>query len=173
MKQINTVEDLIRWATIVNQGLTIQKKCDMQDVYAHSGYNELLEMFMQCNNRKLVLCSVYNTMGYDEVERLLKHFAKQKGMEVADKEINERLNNISKREVELFQKEQTFKECHKSYWKRMKQLKDRNQLLENHNIKLMQKEEKARKQIQELNLELKTFKEKAEKYDTLKQLLSI
>jgi len=174
MNKIENIEQLIAWAGFINKGfLTLENKCELQDIYAHSGYNELAEMFMQCKDRKLVLCSVYNTMGYDEVERLLKHFAKQKGKEIVNREMETQLETLDKREIELLKKEQAFKDCRKSYWKRI------NKLQTKLTITLRENEGKEMaiqclfKEIAEYKKRLKKYQEKAEKFDTIKNSLAI
>lgn len=174
INKIENIEQLIAWAGFINRGfLTPGNKCELQDIYAHSGYNELAEMFMECKDRKLVLCSVYNTMGYDEVERLLKYFAKQKGEEIVNREMEARLESLNKREIELLQKEQTFKDCRKSYWKRINKLQTK--------LDKTLKDNKEGERIItnlthdniDLRRKLKEYQEKAEKFDTIKNSLAI
>jgi hypothetical protein len=86
MRTIGTEQDFLRWAQEINSGVTIARKCDMQDIYAHTPQNTITSLFLASNDRKLLLCSIYNTMAYDEVERLLKELARQKTNELLREE---------------------------------------------------------------------------------------
>lgn len=112
-------------------------------------------------------------MGYDEVERLLKHFAKQKGKEIVNREMETQLETLDKREIELLKKEQAFKDCRKSYWKRINKLETKlNRILRENEGKEMALQLQF-KEISDLRKKLKLYQEKADKFDTIKNSLTI
>lgn len=79
MKTITTKEDLLQWAKEVNFGVSLPRKCDLQDVYAHSKQSDIDRLLIECEaDRKLIICSVYNCMAFGEVERLLNVLARHK-----------------------------------------------------------------------------------------------
>jgi hypothetical protein len=79
MRTIKSKEDLVQWAREVNP--------DYQDYYMHSDLKAIDKWFIETNgDRKLILCSVFNTMSYDEVERLLLVWAKNKAQAIIDEE---------------------------------------------------------------------------------------
>ena len=87
MRTIKSTEELVQWAKEVNQGLTTKQKPDYQDYYAHSAVKDIEKWFIETNgDRKLILCSVYNTMAYEEVERLMLAWAKHKAQAIIDQE---------------------------------------------------------------------------------------
>jgi len=87
MKSIQSKDDFLAWAREINQGVSLSRKCDLQDVYAHSKVADIDKFFIECNgDRKLIICSVNNCMAFEEVERLLTVLAKHKVNEMVREE---------------------------------------------------------------------------------------
>lgn len=111
MKRIETKEDMLQWAREANSGVTIQRKCDLQDVYAHSAVADLDAAFIAAEGeRKLIICAVNNTMAFEEVERLLVVLAKHKAAaerEALYAEVDAYTAEVTKREVHLANLENT------------------------------------------------------------------
>lgn len=172
MNRIETKEELIAWATAVNQGLTLKEKCDYQDIWAHSNPETIKRLFLDCNGeRSLIVHSVFNTMSYDAVEDLLKTWAVAKANKVVEEEIERHYKDINKRDGEVFKRELSLKDCLKGYWKRMSDIKTKVNALTRRNNYLTQANEELRKELSQLRHANFTLADKAEKYDAIKAAL--
>jgi hypothetical protein len=174
MKRIETAADMMKWAKAINNNpMSTKDKCDFQDIWAHSQRDTLNKLFMEVNgDRKLVLCGVYNTMSYDEVEILLLHYAQTKGRKIVDDAIEYEMNDVNKLRGELFKKENSLRDCIKGYWKRMRALRLENIELKRREAYRLIENDKYRDQLRELRREMSELREKAEKYDTIKRAIA-
>jgi septal ring factor EnvC (AmiA/AmiB activator) len=175
LKKIETKEELLTWAKFINNNpVIIKQKCDLQDIWAHSNQQTLNDLFMDGSSetRKLVLFGVYKTMSYDEVERLLLYFAKARGMEIVNREITAQQKELDESRTALWKREQIFKECKKSYFKRMRDLKAENERLKRNSTTHTAAVENYRERLRAQQNELNECRTKAAKYDTLKQALT-
>ena len=179
MKTIETKEQLIQWAQEINRGLTTKQKCDYQDIFAHSAMDDIKRFFIESNGeRNIILCSIFNTMAYDTVEMLLKHWAKVKAQNILDKEMEyvnaesiNKLKILAVKENELTIGINTFEACKKPIYKRLasmtrelKVLRDKAEVTFENNCELT-------KENRDLRHALKAAQEKGFKYDTIKALL--
>ena len=175
MKRIESKEDMLKWATAVNQGLWNMDtyRCDFQDIYAHSQQKDLEHFFCELNgNRPLVACSVNNVMGWDGLEQLVRALSAHKANKIINEEMDRwekdfaiRTQNIQKRELSL-------KECLKGYWKRISALRRDNLHLHFHNANLQKTNDRLLQDRREALAKVQELREKANKYDSLKSLLS-
>ena len=174
IKRIESKEDMLKWARAINNNpLSIAEKCDFQDAWARSNYKDLERFFMECNgDRKLVLCGVYNTMSYDEVERLLLHYAKTKGNEIVNKAYDSEMVEVNKMRSDVFKRESTLKDCLKSYWKRIASLRKDNASLRAQVERMSTVRQEMLATINMLNKQRDELKSKADKYDSIKSLLA-
>jgi len=173
MKRIESKEDMVKWAREVNSGLTQKAKCDYQDIWAHSSRVDIDRFFIEANgDRKIIVCSVYNTMAYEEVEHLLTVLAKHKANKIIDKEIEEYNKVYDTRSYELLVREKAFSDCRKSYWKRIKSLRVKSEHLTTRTSWLESEVEEKREVIRRLQGEVLQHKTKARKFDELQSLLS-
>jgi len=173
MKQIETKEDMIKWATAINNGpVSITDKCDYQDVWAHSSRNLLDRLFIEASgSRNLIICSVHNTMAYEEVEHLLKTWATYQANKVIDRELELYLADHMKRETELHRKEQAFDEGKRTIYRRIKKLKQRTDRALEINAQLTKRIEQYRNDTNAANRHANEYEQKACKYDTIKAAL--
>jgi chromosome segregation ATPase len=174
IRQIETAADLMQWADAVNTGILNIPKCDMQDIYARSQQETIDKLFIESTERALILCSVYNTMSYDEVERLLKvlaHSKVQKQMQLEYAELDERIKEIDNRAAAQANREHEFKNMMKPYHKRLETLKRDNAQLERHIKQLADQEQNAVMNMRAAKQETYEYRAKAEKYDAIRAAL--
>lgn len=170
MKTIQTREDLIKWAREVNCGLGMAKKADYQDIYAHSFEEDIERFFLDsASDRALILCSVYNTMSYDTVEKLLKCLVRAK----VQKQMKDEYEELDKRESALAKRESSFKESMKPFHQKMTKLRKRNEFLECAFSDLQSREAFLVEDNRALKREVNDLEAKASKYDTLRELLQL
>lgn len=174
MKRIENQEDMLRWARAINSGLMREHdKCDYQDVWAHSDQKTLDDLFMACNgDRKLVLCSVYNTMSYDEVERLLLHYGKVKGTKLVNDAYAAEMVEVNKMRGDVYKRENALTASLKTYWKRITALKRDNSFLQSKCDRLQKDNNELTQMRREYRLEIIQLRERADKYDAIKSLLA-
>jgi hypothetical protein len=155
MKKIESLEDLLKWAREINSGVTLNRKVELQDVYAHSRREDLDTFFIEsAGDRKLVICSVNNAMAFEEVEYLLKVLAHYK----AEKLMSEETDAINRRERAIEEKERVMSERLSGMQEALDKLISRNETLGRENGVLTER--------------VIEFREKADKYDKLRSLLS-
>lgn len=174
-RRLESEADMIRWAEDINSGVAhdIQVKCDYQDIWAHSGYNELEKMFIASEGkRSLIVCSMMNVLSYDEVERMLKALYKQKANKIINETIDEWEKKYHEREKELSAKEARFNESKKAYWKRMRELRVKNNNLHFDNEWKQKRLDECYAKNNALLRQVDELKGKAEKYDGIKSLLA-
>jgi len=177
LKRITTDEELLIWAKAVN--FQNFPTCDMQDIYAHSEQKTIDRLFLEMKaDRKLIICSVYNTMAYEEVERLLivlSNAKAQQRMEVEYKEFDEvtalKHAELNKRADTLSRQEATFKEVMKPYHKRLNEMKHKAETLQAHNASLQRQLASMNAARVEARKEATEYHEKAEKYDAIRAAL--
>jgi len=175
LKRIESVEDMVKWATDINNGVgTLEKtRCDYQDTWAHSTKEDLERFYLEANGkRNLITCSVNNVMGYDAVEALLLCWATSKANKIIDTELQEMNETYDKRSGELREKETAFAECRKGYWKRIATMQ---RTIDNQNAKAGYREREL-KECRERNKVLIGYahqaQDKAEQLDKLKAILT-
>ena len=162
MNRIETIEDLMEWAKEINSGVTVARKCDLQDVYAHSKQSDIDRLFLDDGtDRRLVLCSVYNTMAYGEVERLLK----VRGKSLLNKMIREEQDSLDRQYSELSSRESTFESAKKHIYKRIADLNTEKANLQKQNSRFRELYHKEQKRA---NLNEKD----AKRYQQIKSLLA-
>ncbi len=185
LKRIENEGELIDWAFIVNGGLTTSQICDAQDIYARSEQQVLDRLWIDLDtyhrgDRGLVISSVYNAMGYDEVERLLKLRAKNMAMKIIEKEMddvnqiyNDNAVKIQKKEAELERKIETFDTCKKAVYKKLARMRERLEYQEK-TLNLLRTEQK---EILGLNRQYKdiaaVYEKKARLFDKIKEALGV
>jgi hypothetical protein len=181
MRTINSKEDLVQWANEVNRGLTTKQKPDYQDYYAHSIQKDLDKWFLEANGeRKLILCSVYNTMAYEEVERLLLVWAKEKAQRIIDRDMEEtnkyyeeQCAKLATREKALSAKEQAFQECKKPIHKHIAGLRERNTFLEQSFSRMRANEVTLVEDKRAYQRQAKEYSEKAARLDSIREQLGL
>ncbi|HNS55597.1 MAG TPA: hypothetical protein PKO34_00970 [Smithellaceae bacterium] len=173
MKFIETTEQLIAWAKEVNNGVSLSRKCDLQDIIGHSNTERLKELFISANgSRNLITCSFYNTMSYDFVEEMLLALAKHKAQALIDKESERLETEWTERFVLLEKREERLKDGKTVIYKKIATLKNTLARLES---KLeREKDENAvlRKKKMELSGEVERLSADAKRFNIIKSLLS-
>lgn len=174
MKRIETKEDMIKWATAINNGpMSAQDKCDYQDVWAHSERNTLDRLFIEANgSRNIIVCSVHNTMAYDELEHLLKVWAADKANKIINEEIERLTTDHMKRDKELSRKEAAFEEGKRTIYRKIKGLKRDSERLTRLNTDLLKRIEEYRNETFAANRHANEYERKANKYDAIKEALA-
>jgi len=166
MKTIETTEQLITWAKEVNNGVSLSRKCDLQDIIGHSNKETLKKLFIAANgSRNLITCSFYNTMSYDFVEEMLLALAKHKAQALIDKE-SERL------ETEWTKREERLEDGKKAIYKKIATLKNNIDKLESKLEREKAENAVLRKKKMELSDEVKRLSVDAERFNIIKKLLS-
>lgn len=128
--EIDSAETFLKWAKTVQFDVSkwARPRCDYQDDYAHTAVEVIDASFnaATADERRTILCAVYNTMSYDEVERLLLVRAKEvrqieRRALYADFEEVERRRDVAagRREDAITARERAFKEAMKPYHKRL------------------------------------------------------
>lgn len=128
LRTITNSAEFMAWAREVNQGLhTPAKIADWQDVYAHSKRGVLDSLINNSDvDLRLIMCSIYNTMGYDEVEHMLQVRAAfkvqvqiNKEYEELDRKTAKAEEDLNRQRLELLQREDRLKNAVKSINKRV------------------------------------------------------
>lgn len=163
MKTIENDIDFLKWAQEINMGVTISRKCDLQDVYGHSRQSTIDKLFCSdVADRKLLACSINNCMGYHEVERLLVVLSRVKcNLMIAEEQeaIDNKWNEIEREKAELL-------ESKRAIYRRINTLErkcNRLQLLAD-SFKAVCSEERNK---------AAEYRSKSKKYDKIKSLLGI
>ena len=171
MLRIENKADMLIWATYINNNighLATGERCDLQDIWGHSGVNTVNSAFCESSERKLIICSVSNVMSFQEVENLLSALANYK----IAAERKELYDDIDKREAALNIREQAFKESMKPYHKRLNALRRRNEFLETTNSSLMSQQAALVEDRRSWQREATKLQAKADKYDNIRALLT-
>ncbi len=172
-KRITTKEEMVQWAREVNNGLSTKQKCDYQDIWARSERDTLDKLFIESNGeRNLIVCSVHNTMAYDEIEHLLKTWAVYQANKVVEKEMEACNNEWNKRQEVVTAQENALYDAKKSYWKRIIKLRRAMSNLVARNSYLQTDLDNCRKVNARLCRENGELKDKASRYDGIKSLLA-
>jgi hypothetical protein len=162
--RIESVADLVAWAKAVNMSLSPKDIPDAQDIYAHSGYNDIARFFIEAEgDRKLILCSVHNVMPHEEVERLLKALAQHK----VNKEMEYYYAEHEKKETALNARINAFQDVMKPYHKKLETLRRRNAELERMFQARNDRENGLLQMIRQLRQEVLGLTGKAQKYDAI------
>jgi predicted RNase H-like nuclease (RuvC/YqgF family) len=162
MKTIQSVKDLIEWAEEINRGVSISRKCDMQDIYAHSQQLAIDKYFIAAEGqRRLIICSVNNTMAFEEVERLLKVLAKHH----VNSLLNQEQDDLDAAWRKLAEEKNAFENAKKQIYRKITWL---NETING----LAKTVDFCKKERIELSNKLAEFKEKAKKFDALKKILA-
>jgi hypothetical protein len=168
IKKIESVADMLAWAKAVNSGLSINEKCEAQDIYARSLRADLDKFFIASEGeRKLVICSVNNVMAFDEVEHLLLKLAQHK----VDKEMEDHLAIITERYNELHGKEYEFNRKVAEAEKAKADLEQTNRDLSAFVDRLEASRAALQKEILQLRQEMAENADKARRYDTIQEAL--
>ena len=175
MKMIVDKADMIEWAQSCNRPMTTNEVCKAQDIYGHSHYNVINDLFVQLNNdeRALVLVAVRNTMSHDELERLIVHYAKARASQIVSKEMEYYNNELLKKEKDLADRQYAFRTSMKSYWRKITDLKATIRRLENKTNRLEHESAEWRAMAMGRKEENKRLEEKASAYLKIKELLSL
>jgi chromosome segregation ATPase len=174
-RRLENEADMIRWAEDINSGIAhdIQVKCDYQDIWAHSGYNELEKMFIASEDkRSLIVCSMLNVLHYDEVERMLKALYKQKANKIINDTIDDWNKEYDKRSRELSDKEARFNDAKKTYWKRITDMKRKINNLTFDKERMQTDLNHCYEKNNRLLCEMAELRAKAAKYDTIKAAIA-
>lgn len=158
MKRIQSKQDFLAWANEINRGVSLSRKCELQDVYGHSTVAEIDQAFIDADgDRALIICSVTNNQSFGEVERLLKVLAKHK------------VNELLKQEQDELDK--SWKEVAKEK-SEVAEMQNRIDYLETR-IGVYQSEVTRINQLAcEYKIKSEEYKTKAEKFDALKAILA-
>lgn len=168
MKRIESVTDFIQWAKEVNAGITEKRKCDMQDIYAHSSRNELDRFFIESEgDRKLIICSVNNVMAFDEVEHLLNQLARHK----CNRQMEQEYKELDRREGALAARERAQQDSRKPYHKKLASLQKTITDLQQKNAELIARSERMRTERNAAQIDALNYEIKAQKYDAIKEAL--
>lgn len=173
IKKIETKEDMLAWANAINNHpMSISEKCDFQDIWARSDRKTLDRLFIESNgSRNIIVCSVHNTMSYEEVEHLLKTWAADKANKIINAEIETLTSDHMTKLNEVNRKENALNGCLKGYWKRIADLRKSNAELKRRNDAHLNEIDHLRGLLRMANENSRLYKEKADKYDTIKALL--
>jgi len=169
MKRIESKDDFIKWAKEINAGITEKRKCDMQDIYAYSGRNDLDRFFIESEGeRKLIICGVNNIMAFEEVEHLLNILARHK----CNKQMEAEYKELDRRDAALAARERAQQDSRKPYHKKLRELQDTiNRLsLANHN--LTENCSRVKQERDTLKLEVLQNEIDAEKFRTIRTALT-
>jgi len=121
MEKINSLKELLAWATEINQGVTVSRKCDLQDIYARTAQKDINKFFIQSEiDRKLVICSVRNCITFDEVERLLTVLAQHKLEDILQTEEK----RLADGWIKIHRKQVALQEAKKPMYKKLKKCKE-------------------------------------------------
>lgn len=174
IKKIETKEDMLMWATAINNNpMSISEKCDFQDIWARSDRKTLDRLFIESNgSRNIIICSVHNTMSYEEVERLLKTWATDKANKIINTELETLTSDHMTKLNEVNRRENAINSCLKGYWKRIADLRRSNSELKRRNDANLTEIDRLRGLLRTANENTRLYKEKADKYDTIKTLLA-
>jgi len=172
IRKIESPREFKEWAEEVNMGVTLKRKCELQDVIGRSSMEKLKELFVAANgSRDLILCSLYNTMSYQVVEEMLHHLANHKAREIIAKE-EDRLNSTWNERFGKFNKtEHAFNESRKAIFKKIRQMRERLSQLENKNNNLNNKVKQLEKEKWQMTETIRRLSENSAKYETIKKLL--
>ena len=169
MKTIESTKDLLTWSREINAGITLSRKCDMQDVYAHSKQSDIDKFFIESDtDRRLVLCSVYNTMSYEEVERLLRVLAKHKLNEM----IREEQTTLDKEWSDLAAAKATLEESKRAIYRRINQLEKKAEKAEIVKLSYLERYNRTSTELGTMTRLCHSYKSKADKYESIKSLLA-
>lgn len=172
MKKIETTEDMIFWAKNVNNGLSTAQKCNYQDTWGHSNPDTLKKLFIECeSDRALIICSLHNTMSYDTVQDMLFHLARTKAQKIVDEEIEHYNNELIKKEKDLTERKASFTDCLKSYWKRIKDLRNEVTRINKDKERAYDISIQLRRENADLRKEMQQYKKDAENFKMIKGLL--
>lgn len=176
MYRIETKQDMIQWATEINNGLgtmDMATKCNYQDVWGHSEYNTVKNLFCSLNGeRALIAQSIFNVMGYDALEDMVRNLAKSKAQQIIDDEMNYYNKEYEARDKALSSREAALKDSLKTYWKRITSLKETIAALKTKNDALIQRNEELHKVNASHHAKIAENQFKADSYDTIKRLLA-
>ena len=170
-KKIETVEDMMAWANDVNRGLSAAAKCDYQDYWGHSSDNLVKRLFVECPDHRMVLHAVFVNQSYEQVENLLNYLARTKANDIINEEWDKREKDISDRAKAITNREKTFNECIKSYWKKMREVLDDNMRLRAENKRAKEISSELRKENSRLRQEISCVMNKAADLDEIRRLL--
>ena len=181
--EIHDTVTLLKWSSAVQYDLAKPAaRCDYQDDYAHAGHETIDKAFNDAtqDERRLILCAVYNTMAYDEVERLLLVRAKAvRQAERAelyrdfDQVETARTDELDRREATIFKREITFQEMKKPYHKR---LADQRRQIDQLHAALVTGAAHAaaiRKERDTAKLDALEYEIKASRYDAIREALDL
>lgn len=161
-------DDMIKWAREINFGVSVNRKCDMQDEYAHTTHEDINRFFIEAEgDRKLVLCGVYNCMAFDEVERLLSVLARHK----VSKQMKLEYAELDKRESALAARERAQQDSRKPYYKKLAELNKTIEGLRRVNADLTNGFSRIKEERNAAKLDALQYEIEAEKYRKIKELL--
>jgi predicted nucleic acid-binding Zn-ribbon protein len=79
-RKIETKEEFLSWAKEVNTCLSVKVKCDLQDVFARSNFDDLKKMFLATDNeydKQLLTLSICKAQGEETAYRFMKSWARR------------------------------------------------------------------------------------------------
>jgi hypothetical protein len=99
MNRIETKEEMVKWAELVNHCTTLQEKIDLQDVWGHSVADTLKELYTGDleTNRHLVTFSLFKCMGEETAFQYINMFSRRQGMRIAEEYIKDTDDSINTR----------------------------------------------------------------------------
>lgn len=162
------------WANAINNNpMSISEKCDFQDIWGHSDRKTIDRLFIEANgSRSLIICSVHNVMAYDEVEHLLKTWATDKANKIINAELETLTADHIKKYNEVVRQENTLKEGKRAIYRKIASLNDRQARMDRQKTELLKRLEECRQETRSAKQEIKEYREKAAKYDAIKQALT-
>lgn len=153
MKAISNSKDLIEWAREINFGVDLHRKCDLQDIYAHTKQTNIDKFFIESElDRRLVICSISNAMSFDEVERLLSVLARykcEKILQNEEKRLADSYSDISRRETMLEKNKRSIARKISEYRKESEYFKERTshfrELYQRENLKRLKAQDNSKR----------------------------
>ncbi len=181
---IDNAATFLNWAKRVQSDLAgrTRPKCDYQDDYARTPQATIDQAFNDAtpDERRTILCAVYNTMDYNEVERLLlvrakavRHQELTAAYAELDKMQNHRTAELDRREAAIADREQTFKSMMKPYHRR---LADQRRTINRLQAQLTEQTNRAdaiRLQREHYKHTALEYEIKAAKYDAIREALAL
>jgi hypothetical protein len=173
LKRIETLDDLMKWSADCNQALTTQEIVTLQDVYGHSEYKTIKELFTKKDSfdRGMVAFAINKVMGWDALKEMINHMVRVQAQSVIDEEIDYYNKEYATRDKALTGRESSLKDSLKTYWKRITSLKKTIASLKTKNEALIQENNRLHEYNVSLLTRVAENQFKADSFDTIKRLL--
>lgn len=114
---IESPDMLIRWATEANQSVTTAQTVELQDIFARNcTYEDRFVLIQQCKDSRLIYFAIYKIMGHDTFMEFIRMLCKAKAQKIVDDE----MEYVSNKEIEVNRKERNFSEAQRTIGKKIR-----------------------------------------------------